>query len=126
MDKFGAELEKEKKTVVQKRILDLWEECSSPEQFFLELAVKVPEASKLDVLLLKRYVFAKKHPVLDELVDPVVLVASCFAVGCGLISSSVFGAVVGIVLFVVELFWWASCISRYEQLRWELNLRSEK
>lgn len=109
MEKFKKEIEEERKLETRKHAVELWKKCSSPEEFFLALAVEVPDLPKLDMFFLKRHVFMENHPRLGWILMPVALAVSCMAIGFGFS----FSLLAGLVFVVLQTVLWTAfvCLS---------------
>lgn len=116
MEKFKKELEEERKLETRKRAVELWKKCSSPEEFFLALAVKVPDLPKLDMFFLKRHVFMENHLWLGQILMPAALAVSCVAIGFGFS----FSLLTGIGLIVLQTVLWTTFV--YLSCWWKAEL----
>lgn len=116
MEKSKKEIEEERKIETRKHAVELWKKCSSPEEFFLALAVEAPDLPKLDMFFLKRHVFMENHPWLGWILMPAALAVSCMAIGFGFS----FSLLAGLVFVVLQTVLWTAfvCLSCW----WEAEL----
>ena len=60
---YGSEQRKKNHREAQEKIVKLWLECSSLEEFKVKVSLSVPEAKWRDLFACKLHWFRKSHPV---------------------------------------------------------------
>ena len=60
---YGSERRKKTHREAQEKIVKLWLECSSWEEFKVKVSLSVPEARWRDLFACKLYWFRKSHPI---------------------------------------------------------------
>ena len=60
---YGSERRKKTHREAQEKIVKLWLECSSLEEFKVKVSLSVPEAKWMDLFACKLHLLRKSHPV---------------------------------------------------------------
>lgn len=121
MEVFGEELRKKKKEEKIDKIAALWKSCSCLEQFFIELSVKVPEASWIDVFTLKKFVFAKCHPFWGSMAEHVVAIFGVALSGVAFYYCPFTGIAIGILSALLYACWLVFFFERVETWHFRLE-----
>lgn len=129
MELFGADLEKKNRRETVWKIGDLWKSCSTPEQFFLELAVKFPETPKTDLLAMEAVVLEKRHPLLFRLMCMAMFLSVCPAVMavCGAAAAIGERFILAFTVPAAVFAWMAVCsraVNKYSE--WSFYLSADK
>ena len=78
---YGRETMKKRRNETRKRLIKLWLECSSFEEFDLKAATDIPDADRMDLFACRLYMFSKNHPFAYWLIQ--IAVVPTLTVGSG-------------------------------------------
>ena len=65
---YKREIMKKRRNKTRKRLIKLWVECSSFEEFDLKTATDIPDADRMDLFACRLYMFRKNHPFMYSLI----------------------------------------------------------
>lgn len=82
--KYERETMKRRRNETRKRLIKLWLECSSFEEFDLKAAADIPDADRMDLFACRLYMFSKNHPFAYWLIWIAVVPAPTVSSGVGL------------------------------------------
>lgn len=115
--RYSIEERKKSRKKIREKLVQLYLDCSSIEEFCVKQDTELPEASRNDVRACKLWYFKKMHPVAWALIFVAV---SCFLAGACACASLIFTKTLGCTVFCGLLGIFLSMI--VFSIHWNLHL----